>query len=72
MGIESSVAVKVVIDKDGKVSSYDFVSGDSAFHLAIKKALKTWRFSPHFVDGKPVETSGTLKFMFKLNSSDAW
>jgi protein TonB len=66
---EGKVAIRVTIGTDGRVKAADKVSATSpAFYTATERhALRSWRFSPATVDGKPVESTKVLTVHFRLN-----
>lgn len=66
--VEGVVIVEAIIDKQGRVKSTKIVKdlpmglGDSA-----QRAIKTWRFKPATLNGKPVEVYYNLTVNFRLN-----
>ena len=66
---EGKVTVRVTIGTDGRVKAANKVSATSqAFYTATERhALRSWRFSPATVDGKPVESTTVLTVYFRLN-----
>jgi protein TonB len=66
---EGRVVVRITIGTDGRVKAADKVSATSeAFYSATERhALRSWRFSPAAVDGKPIESTTVLTVHFRLN-----
>lgn len=66
---EGKVTVRLAIGTDGRVKAIDKVSATSdAFFTATQRhALRSWRFSPATVDGKPVESRKVLTVHFRLD-----
>jgi len=56
------VPVRIVIDKDGRVTHIHFLSAFPDQSKAITDALWQWRFKPYLVGGKPVEVETGLLF----------
>jgi protein TonB len=61
--------VRITIGTDGRVKAADKVSATSeAFYSATERhALRSWRFRPATVDGKPIESATVLTVHFRLN-----
>ncbi|HEX3396128.1 MAG TPA: hypothetical protein VHS76_05455 [Steroidobacteraceae bacterium] len=56
------VPVRIVIDKEGKVSQIHFLSAFPEQARNIADALLQWRFKPYLVNGEPVEVETGLTF----------
>ncbi len=54
-GIQGTVRLEVVIDRDGKVQNVKLLSGPSALAPAAIKAVSKWRYKPSLLSGEPVE-----------------
>jgi protein TonB len=69
LGREGSVTVRVTIGADGRVRAVEKVSATSdAFYRATERhALRSWRFKPATVDGRPVESRTVLTVYFRLD-----
>lgn len=66
--LEGTVAVRVHVDRDGRVKSFEVLDGHPAFKRAVREVLSSWQFRPTEVRGTPVETRGTLEIEFRLDS----
>jgi TonB family protein len=66
-GLETTLQVRVVITPAGRVSEFEFLSGEWAFRTSVGRALRSWRFEPLVVGGRAVESTAVLKFVFKLD-----
>ena len=66
---EGKVTVRVTIGVDGRVKAAEKVSATSeAFFSATQRhALRSWRFSPATVDGRPVESTKVLTVHFRID-----
>jgi TonB family protein len=58
------VVLEVVVAEDGSVTSLRPLSGDPLLATAAADAVRTWRYEPYQVQGRPAEfqTDVTLKF----------
>ncbi len=63
--ISATLIVKLYIDPEGKVTNVKFLKTHEVFEPAIRKALETWKFSPHLVNDRPVGTYTVYKFEFR-------
>ncbi len=72
-GAEGSVTVRLAIGPDGKVVRADRVraTSDAFFQATQRHALRSWRFKPATLDGRPVESSTVMTVHFKLDGEDA-
>jgi protein TonB len=69
MGVQGRVVLRFVIGLDGRVepSTISLVSADDAgFISPAREALRTARFRPGRVGGRPVRTLVNLPFDFKI------
>jgi periplasmic protein TonB len=65
-GLEATILVKIFITPEGDVGEVQFLKSDPHFEEAIREALRTWKFSPHMINGRAVGTYTVYKFVFKL------
>jgi len=65
--ISGTVLFHVVIAKDGRVESVDYLSGPSVFTTSAASAVKLWRYKPTIVDGNPVEVDTIVPVVFALH-----
>lgn len=56
------VPVRIIIDKQGKVSHVHLISAFPDQAKAITDALRQWKFKPYAVDGKPTEVETGIQF----------
>jgi len=68
---QGPVAVRVLIDEEGKVISAEAVSGDPLLHEAAVTAAKETVFNPTLLEGKPVKVSGVITYNFVLDTPAA-
>jgi TonB family protein len=62
-----TVAVRVLIDEEGRVISASSISGHPLLQAAAVKAARHARFDPTLVDSKPVKVVGVIKYNFAMN-----
>lgn len=67
-GLETTVEVRVVISSEGRVSEIEYIAGERMFRPSVDRALRTWRFRALVIDGRAVETTAILKFVYRLES----
>jgi TonB family protein len=63
---EAKIIVKIYITPDGEVGKLKFMRTDPHFEDEVRKAIKTWKFTPHKINNRPVGTYTVYKFDFKL------
>ena len=58
------VVLEVIVAADGSIASTSVLSGDPLLAAAATDAVRTWRYEPYRVQGRPAEfqTDVTLKF----------
>jgi periplasmic protein TonB len=66
-GIQGTVFLNVIIDKEGNVADVSVVSGEPSLAEAATKAAKQCKYKPYLLQGKPVEIETTLQISFTLN-----
>jgi len=69
-GIEISVEVKFIIDKNGYVTDLDFPAVKrhrNYFKSAVRNAMEKWRFIPALHNGEAVESEMSKIFSFSLH-----
>ena len=67
-GNEGSVTVRLLVGTDGRVKAVEKVraASDAFWRATERHALRSWRFTPARVDGKPVESWTTITCHFRL------
>jgi protein TonB len=64
--IEGTVALDVLIAKDGHVMQVQNREGPAALIQAAVDAVKQWIYEPTLLNGNPVEVSTTVDVNFRL------
>ncbi|MBL8213848.1 MAG: M56 family metallopeptidase [Bryobacterales bacterium] len=65
-GLQGQVRMQVVIDKDGKVSKLDVVSGDPLLADAAATAVRQWEYETTLLNGNPVAVMTMVDINFTL------
>jgi TonB family protein len=63
-GIQGTVRLAVIIDRDGVVQKISLVSGPPLLVDGAMKAVRQWRYQPTLLDGQPVEVSTQVDVNF--------
>jgi len=67
-GVEGTVWVKVLVDKEGKAKKAIIMKSDAEiFNDAAIAAAKQWVFTPALMNNGPVAVWAAIPFRFKLN-----
>jgi TonB family protein len=64
--VQGTVIIRIVIGKDGHVSSVEAVSGPPELQEAVIEAVKQWVYKPYMLNGEPVEVDSTITSVFKI------
>jgi protein TonB len=67
-GLEGDVYLKIVVNDDGSVGDIEVKKGEEPFVSAAIAAVKTWKYSPALVDGKPTAVFRIIKVPFRLSN----
>ena len=68
-GVEGTVLLEAVIDKEGRPSGIKAVNSmvDPRLIEAAMEAVKQWRYNPVLLNGRPVEIVTTISVAFQLS-----
>ena len=64
-GQRGSVALQVLIGRDGAVQDAKFLQGSLIFARAAIDAVKQWHFKPYSMNGRPVSVQSVITLNFK-------
>jgi len=64
--IQGTVVLRAVIDKDGRISDLELVSGPKELAPAAMGAVQQWRYRPYLLMGNPVEVDTQIQVNFQL------
>jgi len=66
--IQGSVLLRVIIDREGNISSVELLNGDPALADAAIDATRQWKYRPYLLNGQPVEVETQVQINFTLNA----
>lgn len=67
-GVEGTVVVKYTVTETGAVTDIRIVRGPAELRDAVLEAMRTWRFRPAILDGRPVAVSRVHRFPFRIRT----
>ena len=67
--LEGKVVLGAMVMEDGRVSDLRVMQGQPLLAQAAMEAVRTWRYRPYTLDGKPVKRETTITLDFKLPSA---
>jgi protein TonB len=62
--VSGTVVLQATIDKSGVLENIRVASGPAMLQQSALDAVKSWRYKPYLLDGKPVEVDTTLNVVF--------
>jgi TonB family protein len=65
--VQGDVILHAIIDKEGKISELQVLSGDDLLAQAALEAVRQWRYKPMLFDGEPAEVDTNITVTFSLN-----
>jgi TonB family protein len=65
-GIQGTVKLYIIVNKDGTVQGTAVLSGDPELAKAAQEAVQQWVYRPTFLNGQPVEVQTTVDVTFTL------
>lgn len=66
-GIQGQVLLRVLISKNGDVSTVTLISGPDALAPAAIEAVKRWKYRPYLLNGQPLEVDTEVVINFTLS-----
>lgn len=67
-GQQGTVALQVLIARDGTVQDAKFLQGSLAFARAAIEGVRQWKFKPYILNGRPVSVQTSITVNFKPGS----
>jgi TonB family protein len=67
--ISGTVALHVVISREGSVQEMEVVSGHPLLVQSALDAVRQWKYQPTQLNGEPVEVDATIDVIFALNDN---
>jgi protein TonB len=65
--VQGEVLLHAIIDKEGKISELQVLSGDDVLAKSALQAVRQWRYKPMLLDGEPAEVDTTITITFSLS-----
>jgi TonB family protein len=69
--VEGTVVVDAVVDVTGKVSETEVVSGPEILRQSAVDAVRSWKYQPGRLDGRPVAVHTKVNIEFRASGQDA-
>ena len=66
--VEGTVIVTAIIDKHGRITGLQVLSGPDMLKTAAVDAVKEARYRPYLLNGEPTEVVTTISVNFRMNS----
>ena len=63
---EGTVRLHAIVDKDGRITSLDVLSGHPLLVKAALDAVRQWLYRPTMLNGQPVEVETSITVIFRL------
>jgi protein TonB len=67
-GVEGLVVLRVLVGTDGRVVDIDVQSGDEPFTSAAIEVVRSWRYKPALVEGRPKAVHRIIRVPFRLRA----
>jgi peptidyl-prolyl cis-trans isomerase A (cyclophilin A) len=67
-GVSGTVVLEAIIDTDGRVQDLKVISGPALLQQAALDAVKSWRYRPYLLQGRPIEVHTTINVIFSLGN----
>lgn len=64
--VQGDVVLHAIIDKEGKISEVQVLSGNDSLAQSALEAVRQWRYKPMLFDGEPTEVDTTITVTFSL------
>jgi len=65
--IQGLVILEAMIDKKGSIANLVVLAGPPMLRAAAVDAVKTWKYQPYLLNGKPVEVQTQINVTFRLD-----
>jgi hypothetical protein len=69
--LDSTVIVRVLVDKNGIVRCLDPLSGDASLFNRSIDAARQWKFKSYRLNGEPLIFESQIEFVFRKNKVEA-
>ncbi|HEV2132731.1 MAG TPA: TonB family protein [Terracidiphilus sp.] len=68
MRISGTVVLQATISRSGSISEMKVASGPPMLRQSALDAVKTWRYRPYLLNGRPVEVDTTINVVYTLTN----
>jgi protein TonB len=58
--VQGKVTLRIAVDEEGNVSDVSVIEGHPLLNDAAINAVRQWKYSPTFLNGKPVSVMATV------------
>jgi TonB family protein len=65
-GIQGTVELRILVDKDGRVQDVRGISGEQVLVNAATEAVRKWRYRPLLLKAQPVPVVTTVRLEFRI------
>ncbi len=70
-GVQGTVVLRVTISEGGTVEDQKVISGPPMLEAAAMDAVRTWRYKPYLLNGKPIKVETLVNIVFSLGEAPA-
>jgi protein TonB len=64
---QGTVRLHAIINREGRITSLDVLSGHPFLVRAALEAVREWRYRPTLLNGEPVEVETSITVIFRLH-----
>lgn len=69
MKVQGSVILQAMIGRDGLIQDLHVMTGPPILADAAERAVRQWRFKPHYLNNQPVETQTSITVNFTISTN---
>jgi TonB family protein len=69
MRVQGSVILQALVGRDGSIQNLHVMSGPAILAAAAEEAVRQWRFKPHYIGDKAVETQANITVNFTISTN---
>ena len=64
--IQGVVLLRALIDEEGRVAELKVISGPGLLRRSALDAVRQWRYTPTYLNGRPVDVATTISVTYRL------
>jgi TonB family protein len=64
--MQGEVVMQAIVSQEGTIEDVHVIKGHRLLRSAATNAVRTWRYRPYMIGGRPVEVATTVSVDFKL------